>query len=131
MTASTANSGSVWSHARIASASPCETRNWAASAAHAIMTAEPRTVGKVHKAEAAPVASVATAAAGRARNFRIENLFISLCLPEALCRWRFRRLANQSSRLQHYNQKATDLAHWQGLHKRGSERLQGDLAKDR
>ncbi len=50
MIASTANSGSVCSHARIASASPCETRNCAASAPQATRNAEKRTDGNVHRA---------------------------------------------------------------------------------
>src|SRR5947209_4226135 len=51
MTASTANSGSVCSHARIASASPCDIRNCAASAAQAITNDEKRMLGKVQSAE--------------------------------------------------------------------------------
>src|SRR5262245_24057297 len=45
MTASTANSGRAWSHARIARAIPCDTRNWAHSAAQEIMNAEKTTAG--------------------------------------------------------------------------------------
>src|SRR3954451_20421980 len=51
ITASTANSGSVCSHARIASASPCEIRNCAASAPHAMTNAEKRMLGNVQRAE--------------------------------------------------------------------------------
>ena len=40
MTASTANSGSACSQARMASARPRDTQNWAHSAAHAIRKAE-------------------------------------------------------------------------------------------
>src|SRR5207245_1531544 len=43
MTASTANSGSACSHARIASAIPCDTRNWAHSAPQEIRKAETTT----------------------------------------------------------------------------------------
>src|SRR6185295_5891499 len=55
MTASTANSGSVCSQARIASASPCAMRNCAASAPQAITNAESRMLGKVHSADQADV----------------------------------------------------------------------------
>src|SRR4051795_9360160 len=63
ITASTANSGSVCSHARIASASPCEIRNCAASAPQAMMNAERRMAGNVQSADhaftaAAPVALI-------------------------------------------------------------------------
>src|SRR5947207_3073941 len=51
MTASTANSGIVCSHARIASANPCDMRNCAASAAQAITNAEKRMLGNVQRAE--------------------------------------------------------------------------------
>src|ERR1041385_9524307 len=51
MTASTANSGSVCSHARIANARPCDIRNCAASAAQAMMKDEKRMLGKVQSAE--------------------------------------------------------------------------------
>src|SRR5436305_6114978 len=51
MTASTANSGSVCSHARMASANPCDIRNCAASAAQAMMNEEKRMLGKVQSAE--------------------------------------------------------------------------------
>src|SRR5450759_1000133 len=50
ITASTANSGRVWSQARIASARPCETRNCAASAPHATRNAENRIDGNVQSA---------------------------------------------------------------------------------
>src|SRR3954454_25215804 len=53
MTASTANSGSVCNHARIASASPCAIRNCAASAAQAMTNAERRMLGKVQIADQA------------------------------------------------------------------------------
>src|SRR5712691_7491535 len=46
MTASTANSGSACSQARIASAIPCDTRNWAHSAPQEIRKAETTTAGK-------------------------------------------------------------------------------------
>src|SRR3989442_1750209 len=46
MTASTANSGRAWSHARMARAIPCDTRNWAHSAAQEIRKAETTTAGK-------------------------------------------------------------------------------------
>ncbi len=45
MTASTANSGRAWSQARIARAIPCDSRNWAHSAAQEIMKAEKTTAG--------------------------------------------------------------------------------------
>src|SRR5216684_2877468 len=51
MTASTANSGSVCSHARIANANPCDMRNCAASAAQAMTKAERRMLGKVQIAD--------------------------------------------------------------------------------
>src|SRR5205809_1488306 len=47
-TASTANSGSVCSHARIASATPCAMKNRADSAAHAISMDAARIDGAVH-----------------------------------------------------------------------------------
>src|SRR5262245_58326309 len=89
MTASTANSGRVCSQARMASAKPCETRNWAASAAQAISTAEPSTEGKVHSAETAPEVAAAVCCA----NAMIEvtglvngltKMSFSICLPSAL-----------------------------------------------
>src|SRR2546421_2752958 len=51
MTASTANSGIVCSQARMASASPCDIRNCAASAAQAMTKEEKRMLGKVQRAE--------------------------------------------------------------------------------
>src|SRR5258708_37045609 len=51
MTASTANSGSVCSQARMARANPCEMRNCAASAPQAITNAEKRIEGNVQSAE--------------------------------------------------------------------------------
>ena len=70
MTASTANSGSVCSHARIASAKPCAIRNCAASAAHAMMNADRRMLGNVQiadhaAAEAAVVALMSFSIIGR------------------------------------------------------------------
>src|SRR5512140_2408691 len=62
MTASTANSGRVCSHARIASARPCEMRNCAASAPHAMMKADSRTLGNVQRAERVPPAFAAAVA---------------------------------------------------------------------
>src|SRR6266853_2275594 len=56
MTASTANSGSVWSQARMARARPCEIRNWAASAPHAIRSAARTIDGNVQSAEEAEAA---------------------------------------------------------------------------
>src|SRR5438105_10643422 len=53
ITASTANSGRVCIHARIASANPCEIRNCAASAPQAMTNAEKRMHGNVHTAESA------------------------------------------------------------------------------
>src|ERR1041385_9442511 len=53
ITASTANSGSVWSQARIASANPCEMRNCAASAPQATRNADSSMLGKVHSAASA------------------------------------------------------------------------------
>src|SRR5687767_10500871 len=50
MTASTANSGRVWSQASAASASPRETRNCAASAPQPMMKDESRIAGKVQSA---------------------------------------------------------------------------------
>src|SRR5260370_15465052 len=55
MTASTANSGSVCSHARIASASPCDMRNCAASAPQAMTNEEMRMLGNVQSADQAEV----------------------------------------------------------------------------
>src|SRR5437016_8923426 len=66
MTASTANSGSVWSHARIASARPCEMRNCAASAPQATRNADSSMLGKVHSAASA----VPPACVTRASSFR-------------------------------------------------------------
>ena len=64
MTASTANSGIVWISARIASASPCEIRNSAASAPQATTKAAPIIAGKVQSADQAePGAPCSTAAA--------------------------------------------------------------------
>src|SRR5213593_1823909 len=62
MTASTANSGRVWSQARIASASPWAMKNCAASAPHMMRTAEERIAPKV-QLEAMTLALVAPAAA--------------------------------------------------------------------
>src|SRR5258708_4567666 len=53
ITASTANSGVVCSHASTASATPCEMRNCAASAPQATRNAESRMLGNVHRADAA------------------------------------------------------------------------------
>src|SRR5579862_7292282 len=53
ITASTANSGRVWSQARMARASPWDIRNCAASAPQATRNAENRMLGKVHRAESA------------------------------------------------------------------------------
>src|SRR6267378_6639322 len=68
ITASTANSGSVCSHARIASARPCEMRNCAASAPQATRKADSSMLGKVHSAPSAvPPACVAEASSFRNR----------------------------------------------------------------
>src|SRR3990172_2888405 len=61
MTASTANSGSVCSHASSASASPWEMRNCAASAPQATRNADSSIDGKVQRAETAPPAALACA----------------------------------------------------------------------
>src|SRR5690349_6447780 len=53
ITASTANSGSVCSQARIARARPWEMRNCAASAPQVTRKADPSMLGKVHNAESA------------------------------------------------------------------------------
>src|SRR5258707_4519548 len=66
ITPSTAASGSVWSHARTASARPCEIRNCAASAPHATRNAESSMDGNVHSAVAALPATVAKRAMGTA-----------------------------------------------------------------
>ena len=58
ITASTANSGMVCSHAKIASASPCEIKNCAASAPHAMMNDERRMLGKVQSEDHADVFSI-------------------------------------------------------------------------
>src|SRR5689334_88298 len=50
-TASTANSGSVCSHARMASANPCATKNCADSAAHAMSMAATRIEGAVQSTD--------------------------------------------------------------------------------
>src|SRR5439155_54200 len=55
ITASTANSGRVCSHARIARARPWEMRNCAASAPHATRNADARMLGNVHSADSADV----------------------------------------------------------------------------
>src|SRR5436305_186972 len=51
ITASTANSGMVCSQARMASASPCDIRNCAASAAQAMTNEEKRMLGNVQSQE--------------------------------------------------------------------------------
>src|SRR5437763_3045342 len=51
ITASTANSGSVCSHARMANARPCDIRNCAASAAQAMTNEEKRMLGNVQSAD--------------------------------------------------------------------------------
>src|SRR5206468_10753537 len=53
ITASTAKSGRVCSHARIARARPWEMRNCAASAPHATRNADARMLGNVHSADSA------------------------------------------------------------------------------
>ena len=68
MSASTANSGSVCSHARIASDRPWLMKNWAASAPQAMTKAESRIDGKVQSAAAAdpsPAPMLAAAQAAR------------------------------------------------------------------
>src|SRR6266511_4371483 len=68
ITASTANSGSVCSHARIARARPWEIRNCAASAPQATRNAESRMLGKVHSAASAePPACIRAASSFRSR----------------------------------------------------------------
>src|SRR5262245_1266274 len=79
ITASTANSGSVCSHARIASASPCEIRNCAASAAQAITIAAAITDGNVQRAEIADAPGVIVSAAGTAL---MINLFNNASTPQ-------------------------------------------------
>src|SRR5258708_32264714 len=64
MTASTANSGSVCSHARMARARPWETRNCAASAPQAIKNDESRMLGKVQSAERTELFAIIGAPAG-------------------------------------------------------------------
>src|SRR3954454_13349540 len=64
-TASTANSGSVCSHARIASATPCAMKYCADSAAHAISIADTRIAGALHNSDAAPVSGISPAAMKR------------------------------------------------------------------
>src|SRR6266496_4097363 len=66
MSASTANSGRVWSQAKRARARPWLMKNCAASAPQAITKAEKRTDGKVQSAEAAPAAPPEAAASGGA-----------------------------------------------------------------
>ncbi len=62
ITASTANSGSVCSQARIASASPCDIMNCAASAPHATRKALSSMLGKVQSAVIAEAAALDAAA---------------------------------------------------------------------
>src|SRR5215469_11421724 len=66
-TASTANSGSVCSHARIASANPCAMKNCDDSAAQAIISAEIRMAGAAHSTVAGLVARIVSVAAKRNR----------------------------------------------------------------
>src|SRR6476660_2243338 len=65
MTASTANSGNVWRRARIASASPCETRNSAASAPQDTRNAATIMDGNVQRAFSGEAELAAAAACGR------------------------------------------------------------------
>src|SRR5437773_675933 len=68
ITASTANSGSVCSHASRASARPWEIRNCAASAPQATRNAETRMLGKVQSADSAePPAWIAAASSFKSR----------------------------------------------------------------
>src|SRR5438046_5129085 len=53
-----ANSGSVCSHARIASANPCATKYCADSAAHAIMTAATKIAGPAHRIVQGPASRI-------------------------------------------------------------------------
>src|SRR6185503_4756277 len=62
ITASTANSGSVCSHAKMARARPWEIMNCAASAPQATRKADSRMLGKVHSAERAEPPAWNTAA---------------------------------------------------------------------
>src|SRR5258708_39028041 len=64
MTASTANSGSVCSQARMARASPWEMRNCAASAPQAIRNDESRMLGNVQSAERTELFAIIGAPAG-------------------------------------------------------------------
>src|SRR5260370_2545976 len=61
-TASTANSGSVCSHARIASANPWAMKNCADSAAQAISKAANRMEGAVHNIDHGPTSRIGSAA---------------------------------------------------------------------
>src|SRR5215471_9383905 len=61
MTASTANSGNVCIQARMANANPWAIKNWADSAAHAIIKAETRIAGAVQSMVAGPVSRISDA----------------------------------------------------------------------
>src|SRR5437899_2890065 len=74
ITASTANSGSVCSHASRASATPCEMRNCAASAPQATRNAESRMLGNVHKADAAEPPAADREATSFRRTVAEDNL---------------------------------------------------------
>src|SRR5215813_8717718 len=72
MTASTANSGKVWTRARMARARPWETRNSAASAPHATRNAEAIMAGKVQRAESGEAGAGSERVATRASRSRSD-----------------------------------------------------------
>src|SRR5258708_16813300 len=78
ITASTANSGVVCSHASTASATPCEMRSCAGSARKATRNAESRMLGNVHRADAAEP----PAADREASTFRRTDAEDSLAVEE-------------------------------------------------
>src|SRR5213593_1622163 len=74
ITASTANSGSVWTQARMARARPWEMRNCAASAPQATRNADNNMLGKVHSAPSAvPPACIAEASSFRNRTGVVQD----------------------------------------------------------
>src|SRR2546426_4247322 len=80
ITASTANSGSVCSHASRASARPWEIRNCAASAPWATRTAETRMLGKINRAESAEAPAWDTAASTFSSRTEEPNLAMPRCV---------------------------------------------------
>src|SRR5437762_12795733 len=80
ITASTANSGSVCSHASRPSARPWEIRTGAASAPQATRNAETRMLGKAHRAESAEAPAWHTAASTFSSRTEEPNLAMPRCV---------------------------------------------------